>query len=154
MMPRPNCLEITNSHLRSSIQPVDSVLVQTIQRIEDLRHRNEDITGVPSGFKTLDKVTYGWQNSDLIILAARPAVGKTAFALNLARNAALNPSKPTAVAFFSLEMSASQLVQRILAAESEINLEKIARGKMEEHEMKQLYNKRYSTLVSGSIVYR
>jgi Replicative DNA helicase len=56
--------EITNSHLRSSIQPVDSVLVQTIQRIEDLRHRNEDITGVPSGFKTLDKVTYGWQNSD------------------------------------------------------------------------------------------
>jgi len=133
--------EITNSHLRSSIQPVDSVLVQTIQRIEDLRHRNEDITGVPSGFKTLDKVTYGWQNSDLIILAARPAVGKTAFALNLARNAALNPSKPTAVAFFSLEMSASQLVQRILAAESEINLEKIARGKMEEHEMKQLYTK-------------
>ncbi len=89
----------------------------------------------------LDKVTYGWQNSDLIILAARPAVGKTAFALNLARNAAMHPTKPTSVAFFSLEMSAAQLVQRILAAESEIMLEKIARGKMEEHEMKQLYTK-------------
>lgn len=133
--------DITNSHLRSSIQPVDAVLVQTIQRIEDLRHRNEDVTGVASGFKNLDRVTYGWQNSDLIILAARPAVGKTAFALNLARNAAMNPTRPTPVAFFSLEMSASQLVQRILAAESEIMLEKIARGKMEEHEMKQLYTK-------------
>lgn len=133
--------EITNQHLRSSIQPIDSVLVNTIQRIEDMRHRNEDITGVPSGFKNLDRVTYGWQNSDLIILAARPGVGKTAFALNLARNAALHPTKTTPVAFFSLEMSASQLVQRILAAESEIMLEKIARGKMEEHEMKQLYAK-------------
>ncbi|MBK7099505.1 MAG: replicative DNA helicase [Sphingobacteriales bacterium] len=133
--------EITNQHLRSSIQPIDSVLVNTIQRIQDLRNRNEEITGVPSSFKSLDKVTYGWQNSDLIILAARPAVGKTAFALNLARNASLHPTKQTPVAFFSLEMSASQLVQRILAAESEIMLEKIARGKMEEHEMKQLYTK-------------
>jgi replicative DNA helicase len=75
----------------------------------------------------------------LIILAARPSVGKTAFALNLARNAALHASKPTPIAFFSLEMSAGQLVQRILSAESEIWLEKIARGKLEEHEMKQLY---------------
>lgn len=133
--------DITNSHLRSSVQPVDSVLVQTIQRIEDLRNRNEDVTGVPSSFAELDKVTYGWQNSDLIILAARPAVGKTAFALNLARNAAMSATKSTPVAFFSLEMSASQLVQRILAAESEIHLEKIARGKMEDHEMKQLYTK-------------
>jgi len=115
------------------------VLVKTIQRIEDLRHKNEDVTGVPSGFSSLDRVTYGWQSTDLIILAARPAVGKTAFALNLARNAALHPRKSTPVALFSLEMSAGQLVQRILAAESEIWLEKIARGKLEEHEMKQLY---------------
>ena len=105
-------------------------MVKTIQRIEDLRHRNEDITGVPSGFHSLDTVTYGWQSTDLIILAARPAVGKTAFALNLARNAALHPSKPTPVVIFSLEMSAGQLVQRILSAESEIWLEKIARGKL------------------------
>ncbi|WP_114792262.1 replicative DNA helicase [Niabella yanshanensis] len=133
--------EITNSHMKSTMQSIDSVLVDTIKRIEDLRHRNEDVTGVPSGFKPLDKITYGWQNSDLIILAARPAVGKTAFALNLARNAIMNPSKQTPVAFFSLEMSAAQLVQRVLSAESEIMLEKIARGKMEEHEMKQLYTK-------------
>lgn len=131
--------EITNNHLRKNFDTIDSVLVKTIQRIEDLRHKNEDVSGVPSGFQSLDRVTYGWQNTDLIILAARPAVGKTAFALNLARNAAMHPGKPTPVALFSLEMSAGQLVQRILAAESEIWLEKIARGKLEEHEMKQLY---------------
>ena len=131
--------EITNNHIRKNFDTIDSVLVKTIQRIEDLRHKNEDVTGVPSGFTHLDRVTYGWQNTDLIILAARPAVGKTAFALNLARNAVMHPSKPTPVALFSLEMSAGQLVQRILAAESEIWLEKIARGKLEEHEMKQLY---------------
>jgi replicative DNA helicase len=131
--------EITNNNLRKNFESIDSVLVDTIKRIEDLRHKNEDVTGVPSGFPTLDRVTYGWQKTDLIILAARPAVGKTAFALNLARNAAMHPNKPTPVALFSLEMSASQLVQRILSAESEIWLEKISRGKMEEHEMKQLY---------------
>lgn len=131
--------EITSNHLRKNFDSIDSVLVKTIQRIEDMRNRNEDITGVPSGYSSLDRVTYGWQQTDLIILAARPAVGKTAFALNLARNAALSARKKTPVAFFSLEMSAGQLVQRILAAESEIWLEKIARGKLEEHEMKQLY---------------
>ncbi|HEV7622076.1 MAG TPA: replicative DNA helicase, partial [Flavisolibacter sp.] len=131
--------EVTSTHLRNNYETIDSVLVKTIQRIEDLRHKNEDITGVPSGYQSLDRITYGWQSTDLIILAARPSVGKTAFALNLARNAALHPTKPTPVAFFSLEMSAGQLVQRILSAESEIWLEKISRGKMEEHEMKQLY---------------
>ncbi len=131
--------QITNTHLRKNFVSIDTLLVNTYQRIEDLRHRNEDITGVPSGFASLDRITYGWQNSDLVILAARPSVGKTALALNLARNAALHPTKPTGVAFFSLEMSAGQLVQRILSAESEIWLEKIARGKMEDHEMKQLY---------------
>src|SRR6185503_15072602 len=108
--------EITNNHLRKNFDTIDSVLVKTIKRIEDLRHKNEDVTGVPSGFSSLDRITYGWQSTDLIILAARPAVGKTAFALNLARNAAMHPSKPTPVAMFSLEMSAGQLVQRILAA--------------------------------------
>ena len=106
---------------------------------------------MPSGFPSLDKITYGWQSTDLIILAARPAVGKTALALNLARNAALHPTKSTPVAFFSLEMSAGQLVQRILAAESEIWLEKISRGKMEEHEMKQLYAKGIQKLAQAPI---
>jgi replicative DNA helicase len=131
--------EITNNHLRKNFDSIDTILVKTVQRIEDMRHRNEDITGVPSGFHSLDAVTYGWQSTDLIILAARPAVGKTAFALNLARNAALHPRKSTPVVMFSLEMSSAQLVSRILSAESEIWLEKISRGKLEEHEMKQLY---------------
>lgn len=142
--------EITNNHLRKNFDSIDSVLVKTVQRIEDMRHRQEDITGVPSGFSSLDRVTYGWQNSDLIILAARPAVGKTAFALNLARNAALS-GKAVPVAVFSLEMSAAQLVQRILSAESEIWLEKIARGKLEEHEMKQLYAKGIQKLAQAPI---
>jgi len=143
--------EITNNHLRKNFDSIDTVLVKTIQRIEDMRSRQEDITGVPSGFESLDRITYGWQPSDLIILAARPSVGKTAFALNLARNAALHPTKPTGVAVFSLEMSSAQLVQRILSAESEIWLEKIARGKMEEHEMQQLYKKGIQRLSSSPI---
>jgi replicative DNA helicase len=143
--------EITNNHLRKNFDSIDTVLVKTIQRIEDLRHKNDDISGVPSGFSSLDRITYGWQPTDLIVLAARPSVGKTAFALNLARNAALHPTKPTPIAFFSLEMSASQLVQRILSAESEIWLEKISRGKLEEHEMKQLYAKGIQRLAQAPI---
>ncbi|ULQ56455.1 replicative DNA helicase [Flavihumibacter rivuli] len=143
--------EITNNHLRKDYNSIDSVLVQTIQRIEDLRNQTEDITGVPSGFPSLDKVTFGWQKTDLIILAARPAVGKTAFALNLARNAALNPVRPTAVAVFSLEMGAGQLVQRILSAESEIHLEKISRGKLEPYEMEQLYKRGINRLSKANI---
>jgi replicative DNA helicase len=143
--------EITNNHLRKNFDDINTVLVKTIQRIEDMRNRDEDITGVPSGFKKLDTITYGWQPTDLIVLAARPSVGKTAFALNLARSAALHPTKPTAVVFFSLEMSAGQLVQRILSAESEIWLEKISRGKLEEHEMKQLYKRGIEKLSSAPI---
>jgi replicative DNA helicase len=143
--------EVTSTHLRNSYETIDSVLVKTIQRIEDLRHKNEDVSGVPTGFATIDRITYGWQMTDLIILAARPSVGKTAFALNLARNAALNAAKPTPVAFFSLEMSAGQLVQRILSAESEIWLEKISRGKLEEHEMKQLYARGIQKLAQAPI---
>src|SRR5579872_6289130 len=97
--------EITNNHLRKNFDSIDTVLVKTIQRIEDMRHKQEEITGVPSGFVSLDRITYGWQPTDLIILAARPSVGKTAFALNLARNAALHPTKSTPIAFFSLAMS-------------------------------------------------
>ena len=143
--------EITNNHLRSAFEDINTVLVKTIQRIEDMRNRDEDITGVPSGFPSLDKLTYGWQQTDLIVLAARPSVGKTAFALNLARSAALHPTKPTPVVFFSLEMSSSQLVQRILSAESEIWLEKITRGKLEEHEMKQLYKRGIERLSNAPI---
>jgi replicative DNA helicase len=143
--------EITNNHLRKNFDSIDTVLVKTIQRIEDLRHKQDEITGVPSGFASLDRITYGWQPTDLIILAARPSVGKTAFALNLARHAALSAIKPTSVAFFSLEMSSAQLVQRILSAESEILMEKIARGRLEDHEMKQLYKKGIDRLAKAPI---
>lgn len=143
--------EITNGHLKKEFDTLSKVVMSTVTRIDEMRARKEELTGVPSGFPTLDRVTYGWQPSDLIILAARPSVGKTAFALNLARNAALHPTKPTAVAFFSLEMSSSQLVQRILSAESEIWLEKISRGRMEDHEMQQLYKKGIEPLTKANI---
>ncbi len=130
--------EITNKHLRRNFDEIRTVLIETVKKIDYLRTRNDDFTGVPTGFPLLDKVTFGWQPTDLIILAARPSVGKTAFALNLARSAAMHPTKPVPVAFFSLEMSSVQLVQRVLSAQSEIPLEKISRGKMEEYEMRQL----------------
>jgi replicative DNA helicase len=132
---------ITNNYLKKNFEDIQNVLAKTINRIDELRTKTEDISGVPSGFPTLDRVTYGWQPTDLIILAARPAVGKTAFALNLARNAALHPTSPRAVGFFSLEMGASQLVTRILSAESEIKMEKISRGKLENYEYEQLLSK-------------
>jgi replicative DNA helicase len=143
--------EITNSYLRKNFESIDSVLMKTIERIDHLRKQADDLTGVPSGFPALDKVTGGWQNTDLIILAARPAVGKTAFALNLARNAALHATRPTPVAVFSLEMSAGQLVQRMLSAESNIMLEKISRGKLEEHEYRQLHIQGFERLLKAPI---
>src|SRR3954471_1462857 len=143
--------QITNNFLKTDYKEMSSALAQAINRIDELRTKKDEISGVPSGFTSLDRITYGWQPTDLIILAARPSVGKTAFALNLARNAALHPTKPTAVGFFSLEMSSSQLVQRILSAESEIWLEKITRGKLEEHEMKQLYKRGIDRLSKAPI---
>lgn len=132
---------ITNNYLKKNFEDIGTVLSTTITRIDDLRTKTGAISGVTSGFTKLDKITYGWQPTDLIILAARPAMGKTAFALNLARNAALNPVKPVPVGFFSLEMSAGQLVQRILSAESEIPLRKVSRGDLEDHEYAQLHTK-------------
>lgn len=144
---------ITNNYLKNNYEDIGNALAKTINRIDELRTKTEDISGVPSGFASLDRITYGWQPTDLIILAARPSVGKTAFALNLARNAALSPNKEkrTAVGFFSLEMSSSQLVQRILSAESGIAMEKIARGKLEDHEYKQLHVKGVQSLEQAPI---
>jgi replicative DNA helicase len=142
---------ITNNYLKKNYEDIGNALAKAINRIDELRTKTEDISGVTSGFASLDRVTYGWQPTDLIILAARPSVGKTALALNLARNAALNPVKKTPVAVFSLEMSASQLVQRILSAESEIALEKIARGKLEDYEYQQLHTKGIKRLEQAPI---
>jgi replicative DNA helicase len=144
-------MELSIQHQRGEVTRLDVELLKTVQTIEKLRLSGEDTTGVTSGFKTVDKITTGWQAPDLIILAARPSVGKTAFALNLARNAALDPHRPVPVAFFSLEMSKQQLTQRLLAAESEIWLERIRKGKIEEHDMKRLYIKGIQPLANAPI---
>ena len=133
--------KITNNYLKKNFEDIGTVLAKAINRIDELRIQKDDISGVSSGFKSIDRVTFGWQPSDLIILAARPSVGKTAFALNLARNAALHPTKPVGVGFFSLEMGAGQLVQRILSAESEVEMNKISRGKLEDYEYQQIHSR-------------
>src|SRR5690606_2742726 len=129
---------------------IDKVLLKTIDEIEAAKNKTDDLTGVPSGYYELDKMTGGWQKTDLIVIAARPAVGKTAFCLNLAMNAALNTNKAFPVAFFSLEMSASQLVKRMLSAVTEVRMDAITKGRMEEHEFVQL-TKRMSKLSSSQI---
>src|SRR5690625_7997965 len=100
--------------------------------MEELAARNESVTGVPSGFKDLDKLTAGWQPSDLIIIAARPGMGKTSFTLALAKNAALNYNKP--VAFFSLEMSDVQLTHRLITMESEGSQSKLRTANREDED--------------------
>ncbi len=130
---------ITQSNERGKITPASTIVVRTLQRIEHLRAQDSAITGIPSGFEPLDKITHGWQNTDLIILAARPAVGKTALALNLVRNAAIHSPKPAASAFFSLEMSEGQLMQRLISTESEVYLERITTGQLAEEDMKRVH---------------
>ena len=130
--------EITDKHLRKNFKSLNEVLIRTVNEIEENRKKTDDITGVPSGFASLDRLTAGWQKTDLIILAARPSVGKTAFALNLAMNAAMNAGKQFPVAVFSLEMGAGQIVKRMLSAVTDVSMEAITRGKMAEHEFIQL----------------
>ncbi|MCS7162099.1 MAG: replicative DNA helicase [Bacteroidia bacterium] len=119
--------ELSQHHLRRSVQPAQRVLQETLMVLERLRQKNQPLTGVPSGFPELDRMTAGWQKSDLIILAARPSMGKTAFALNLARNAAF-AGYP--VVIFSLEMSALQLMYRFISLEVEISSEKLRTGQI------------------------
>jgi replicative DNA helicase len=136
-----NLYEITDKHLRKNFLGINSILAKTIHEIEAQNNKKDDLTGVPSGFIDLDKVTSGWQRTDLIILAARPAVGKTAFALNLIMNAAFSKNQPTGVAFFSLEMSAGQLVKRMLSAVTEVPLSKITKGQLADHEIVQIHQR-------------
>jgi len=117
--------EATQSSDRKNVQAIGSVINQALDRIQQLQSV-EGLSGVPSGFATLDRITNGWQASDLIILAARPSVGKTAFSLNLARNAAVDHNIP--VAFFSLEMSSLQLAMRLMTSESGLSADKIKGG--------------------------
>lgn len=124
------------NNVKKEVQDIGSVVNTALGEIEKLQG-TEGPTGVPSGFPSIDRITQGWQPSDLIILAARPSVGKTAFALNLARNAAVMHHMP--VAFFSLEMSAIQLAKRLMTSESGISADKIKGGvKLEPFEWEQL----------------
>ncbi len=125
--------------VRREVQNIGSLINQAIENLEK-KQAISGLSGVPSGFVSLDTITMGWQPSDLIILAARPSVGKTAFSLNLARNAAVDHKMP--VAFFSLEMAAIQLVNRLITSESGLPSDKIKGGlKLEPYEWQQLEDK-------------
>ena len=124
------------SNVRREVQDIGSLINIAMSDIQEMQG-NTGLNGVPCGFYSIDRITMGWQKSDLIILAARPSVGKTAFSLNLARNAAVDHHM--AVAFFSLEMSAIQLVKRLITSESGLSADKIKGGaKLEDYEWEQL----------------
>lgn len=142
--------EITDKHLRKNFRSLKDVMVRTVSEIEESMKKTDDLTGVPSGFSNLDRLTGGWQRTDLIILAARPSVGKTAFCLNIAMNAAMNAGKKYPVAIFSLEMGAGQIVRRMLSAVSEVSMESITRGKMSDSEFMQM-SQRMDTLSKAKI---
>lgn len=131
-----NLFKIAEQNLRRSYDSMPSLVAQALKNLEHIRDHEDTVYGVPSGFVDLDRITAGWQKSDLIILAARPAMGKTAFALNLARNAALDYNKPIAV--FSLEMSSLQLVNRLIASETGIGSDKLKRADLKDYEWQQL----------------
>ncbi len=117
-------------------EPIKDVLVESFTKLEELYNRKQHITGVPSGFIELDYRTAGFHGSELILIAARPAMGKTAFALNIATNAAVRANVPVAV--FSLEMSKEQLVNRILCSEAMVDSNKVRTGKLEEDDWTKL----------------
>jgi len=142
--------EITDKHLRKNFKSLSEVLVQTVQEIEEAKNSKEDVTGVPTGYRMLDRLTSGWQKNALIIVAARPAVGKTAFCLNLAMNAAMHTPKPYPVAFFSLEMGAGELVKRMLSAVTDVSMDAITKGRMQEHEFIQM-TQRMNKLAAATI---
>jgi replicative DNA helicase len=125
-------LEIAENRNSLGLTPIKQILSTTLEKIEYLANHKGNITGVPSFFTDLDSMTSGWQASDLIILAARPAMGKTSFGLNIAQNAALKAGIP--VAIFSLEMSQEQLVQRLISSEAMIDQQKLRTGRLLDEE--------------------
>lgn len=127
---------IADENIKKDPERAGGLINEVIKQVEIARSRKTGITGVPSGFTDLDKLTSGWQPSDLIILAARPSMGKTALALTLACNAAIKFQEPVAV--FSLEMSNVQLATRIISSETEIPMEKLRKGTVNENDMNQL----------------
>lgn len=132
--------ELAERNMKRETLPVQDVLKDTVAEIEANQDRTDGLSGVPSGFTGIDKVTLGWQESDLVIIAARPSMGKTAFVLTMARNMAVDHHIP--VAFFSLEMSSKQLVKRLLVSETGLSSEKIRGGKrLLDYELVQLHER-------------
>ncbi|ODJ56221.1 replicative DNA helicase [Brochothrix thermosphacta] len=129
-------LEVAQRKNVGHFKNITDVLSEAYDNIELLSNREGDITGLPTGFKELDRMTAGFQRNDLIIVAARPSVGKTAFALNIAQNTAIKTNET--VAIFSLEMGASQLINRMLCAEGNIDAQNMRTGKLNDEEWRKL----------------
>lgn len=128
--------ELSQNNEKRDVVQIDSVINEAYDMLQKAAQRTDGMSGIPSGFHKLDKITAGWQASDLVILAARPAMGKTAFSLSMAKNMAVDQKVP--VAFFSLEMSKVQLVNRLIVNVCEISGEKIRTGKLAPYEWEQL----------------
>jgi len=128
--------EIAEGNIKRETAKINVLVKEAIHQIEEASKREDHLSGVPSGFTKLDRLTSGWQRSDLIIIAARPSMGKTAFALSMARSIAVEHKRP--IAFFSLEMSSIQLVNRLIVSETELPSDRIRNGRLEEYEWKQL----------------
>lgn len=134
-----NFFEISERNIRKNYADASTIMRATIEELEKKKNNKDGLTGVASGFTALDRITSGWQNTELTIIAARPAMGKTAFVVSAMRNAAVEWGVP--VALFSLEMSATQLMLRLISAEAEIDSNKLRKGKLENHEWVQLHQK-------------
>ncbi len=128
--------EIAEGNIKTETAKLNVLIKEAITQIEEASKREDHLSGVPSGFTRLDRITSGWQKSDLVIIAARPSMGKTAFVLTMARNIAVDHKRP--VAFFSLEMSSIQLVNRMIVSETELPSNRIRNGRLEEYQWKQL----------------
>jgi len=140
--------KITEGNIKKSYASVKDAVAEAIEEIQKASENKDGISGVPSGFRELDKLTSGWQKSDMIVLAARPAMGKTAMVLSMARNAAIEYGK--GVAIFSLEMSNVQLTKRLIAMETGISSEKLKKGFTDEADWQQLHS-RISNLAEAPI---
>lgn len=136
-------LEVSSRKNVNAFKPIKDVLIDVYDNIEQLHHAKDDVTGIPTGYRDLDRMTSGFQRNDLIIIAARPSMGKTAFALNIAQNVAINTDEN--VAIFSLEMGADQLVSRMLCAEGNIDSQRLRTGKLEQEDWGKL------TMAMGSL---
>jgi replicative DNA helicase len=128
--------KIAEGNIRKKSAKINSILHEAIRQIEEAGKNEGNLSGVPSGYTKIDRITSGWQRSDLVIIAARPSMGKTAFILSMARNMAVEHNQSTAI--FSLEMSSVQLVNRLIVSETQLPSEKIRTGKLADFEWEQL----------------